>query len=672
MDRVNADPQMLMTVLNNQHYVLTYWKTTEREINYRRFFTVNQLICLRMEDRNVFQEYHAFLLTLYDENLIQGFRIDHIDGLKDPAQYITNLRKLFGSKCYIIAEKILERKESLPVAWPLQGTSGYEFLAFLNRLFTDRKGAKQLLEFYRTLVPELPPYRQLVLKNKKLILESYMNGEWENLTHYLRELGLHGNFTSEKLKQALGLVMISLPVYRIYPTEIPLLENDASVMKEAFEKATQIGSSCADELNYLYHLFLSVEANPAKTEVLSFLKRMMQFTGPLTAKGVEDTTFYVYNPLISHDEVGDSPGTLGITIGQFHKRMLTRQQNTPLSLNATATHDTKRGEDVRARLNVLSEVPAEWQENVTEWINMNGTFFQSKPGGRTLSKNDEYFIYQSIVGGFPEDFQISDTWIKRLQEYLVKVVREAKVNSNWETPNEAYEKTCSEFIEHILKDESNFLPSVLRFTQNILKAASIYALGQVLVKITAPGIPDIYQGCELWDLSYVDPDNRRPVEYELRKKYFNQILQKANEGAKELFPFLRAHRNAGMEKLFVTWKALNFRRKNPALFTKGDYIPLQVTGDNQMAAVYARNFQDQWIIVAVPFALASSNQNEVLNLEATESVIMLEQLPHQWTNLFTGESITSNGHLPLKEMLKEFPVALLYNFENGKQSQNKI
>ena len=297
IDRFNDDKEKILALLASQHYVFTYWKNTEKQINYRRFFTINQLICLRMEDENVFNEYHSFLHSLYKENLIQGFRIDHIDGLKDPSQYIRNLRRLFGDSCYIIAEKILDAREATPPDWLLQGTSGYEFLAAVNQLFTNKIGARQLLEFYRTLVPALPPYKQLVEKNKSMMLQNYMQGEWDNLVEYLIELGLQGNFTRPKLKQALGLIMVSLPIYRIYPKQIPLDGNDLVILTEVFNKTKQVEPSFEAELNHFYSLFVCPDKEIDKSSILDFLKRLMQFTGPLTAKGVEDTTFYIYNPL---------------------------------------------------------------------------------------------------------------------------------------------------------------------------------------------------------------------------------------------------------------------------------------------------------------------------------------------------------------------------------------
>src|SRR5690606_2123064 len=292
---VNTSPQLVEAVLNEQYYLLSFWKETEKLINYRRFFTMNQLICLRMEDDDVFEEYHSFLKTLYQEGLIQGFRIDHIDGLQDPGRYISKLRELFGNDCYIIAEKILEEKESMPSDWQLNGTSGYEFLAHVSQLFTDRQGARQLLEFYKSTVPDLPSYRRLVAYNKKMMLENYMAGEWDNLVQHLVELGLGGGFNRERLKVALGALMIALPVYRIYPEELPLKGDALAVMIEGFEKARHAEPEYLVELDHMFNMLITTKADFPSENVLRFLRRLMQFTGPLTAKGVEDTTFYIYN-----------------------------------------------------------------------------------------------------------------------------------------------------------------------------------------------------------------------------------------------------------------------------------------------------------------------------------------------------------------------------------------
>jgi (1->4)-alpha-D-glucan 1-alpha-D-glucosylmutase len=662
LESVNRDKLRLHEVLNTQYYALVFWKHSEWEMGYRRFFTVNELICLRMEDEAVFNEYHTFFNSLYKDQLIQGLRIDHIDGLKDPFKYVSTLRKRFGDDCYIIAEKILEAKEEMPAHWPLQGTSGYEFLSHISQLITNRKGAKQLLDFYKELIPSVKPYSEVVLTNKKLILERYMGGEWDNLVHDFMRLDLSANFPQDKIKKALGYVMVCLPVYRIYPEKLPLTGKDIMVMKETFEKAVKEGPESKAVLEYLLDLFTTPQEAPgASDRVLCFLQRLMQFTGPLTAKGVEDTTFYIYNPLISHDEVGDSPSTLGISIANFHTKMASRQSAAPLSLSATATHDTKRGEDARLRLNILSLFPDDWKALVVQWMDVNKNSRKKTSKGKVAPLiNDEYYIYQSIVGGFPEDMNVTAEWISRLQAYITKVVREAKVNSDWADPDQEYEEACSAFVGAILTPDSEFLRSIVPFIRKVTGISNRYAIAQTLIKITAPGIPDIYQGCELWDLSFVDPDNRRPVDYRKRKTFLDQLIQKEKEGAHVLFPFLEDHRNDGIEKLFVTWKSLTYRKKNPILFTDGKYIPLQVTGRDIITVAYARNQGENWVLVIVPLRIREKH-NDPSDIATDDEIILPDNAPNLWRNVFTGEMTQTQGRLPLSACITRFSVALFTN-----------
>lgn len=660
LEMVNQDPSRLMALTDQQYYRLCYWKQTERLINYRRFFTVNELICLRMEDENVFDEYHTYLHKLYKDKLIQGFRIDHIDGLQDPERYTRDLRKMMGDSCYIIAEKILEAKEDMPARWPIQGTSGYEFLSLLNQLLTDRKGARELLTFYKELLPEIPSYGRLILDSKKMILENYMVGEWDNLTRLFLTLNLGANFQKARIKQALGYFMLSLPVYRIYPDSVPLKGKSLITVHEAFDRAMSEGAAYADEITYLRDLFTNTPADEDEhNRILLFLRRLMQFTGPLTAKGVEDTTFYIYNPLISHDEVGGAPSPLGISIQRFHEKMSIRQAATPLSLNATATHDTKRGEDARVRINVLSRIPVLWREHVNHWLDINSCC-RTTINGRTVPElNDEYFIYQSMLGGFPEDFTVTEEWIKRVQSYLNKALREAKINTNWSEPDEEYEKACEEFIARILRQDHAFLPSFVPFLKTVCEHAMVYSLSQTLVKLTAPGIPDIYQGCELWDLSFVDPDNRRPVDYDKRMQFLFQLVLKEEKGKDALFDYLREHREAGIEKLYVIWKTLNVRKSLPALFTEGDYIPLSITGDPVTAAAFARRMKNDWVLVVIPFGLVKHDIDAMAETVGERYLLLPENAPETWVNPLTGETFESPNQLPLIELFKQFPVALL-------------
>ncbi len=665
-NRVNDDKVTLNDLLTNQFYTFTHWKRSEHEINYRRFFTVNELICLRMEDPGVFDEYHRLIKQLYDDGLIQGVRIDHIDGLQDPSGYVKRLRRLFGPECYIIAEKILEAKESMPEDWPIEGTSGYEFLSHVSQLITDRTGAKKLVDFYRELVPQLPPYQKLVIENKRRILEHHMHGEWENLVNEFTRLELANGYTRNEIKNALGAVMVSLPVYRIYPRSLPLEGAEKRVMAETFQKAAEQNQAEAEQVRYLEQLMVRGEEQE-RSAVIKFEKRLMQFTGPLTAKGVEDTTFYVYNPLISHDEVGDAPSTLGITINSFHARMARRLKENPLSLNATATHDTKRGEDARLRLNVLSEIPDIWIRYVKEWMELNKAIRKAEEN-EVPSVNDEYFIYQSLVGGFQNDEKAREEFVERFRAFLTKALREAKQYSNWSEPNEAYENGCLEFVSGLLGQESKFLETFISFMSVIDKYSQLYSLVQVLIKVTCPGIPDIYQGCELWDLSYVDPDNRRPVDYRHRAALLTAIREREKETPHDFLAWLRAHRSEGYEKMFVTWKSLIFRRSVPELFERGDYIPLQTRGREEVVMAYARRLGDRWVVVAVPLAIARNTQADQPYADDPDDrkfAVLPDGAPKHWKNIFTSEVLTTDGKLYLFEAFKDFPVALLSGQENS-------
>jgi len=664
IDKINKDRDRLSELLSRLYYQLTYWKRSEFEINYRRFFTVNELICLRIEDADVFNEYHRFIKQLYDEKLIHGVRIDHIDGLYDPSDYVTRLRKLMGNDCYIIAEKILEAKEDMPEHWPLQGTSGYEFLSYVSQLATEREGGKKLIEFYRQLLPDLLPYNKMVYQNKKLILENYMRGEWDNLFHLMQSLKLADGLDAERMRQALAVFMLCVPVYRIYPDKFPLRQKEQSVIDETFHRCLEHARELEGELRHLQNIFAG---KTNATAGLKFLKRVMQFTGPLTAKGVEDTTFYVYNPLISHDEVGDAPSTLGISVASFHSKMETRFKTNRFSLNATATHDTKRGEDARLRLNMLSQIPDVWESQVKNWFELNKSLKSVVDGKPAPSVNDEYFIYQSLLGSMPESMVADETFLDRVAAYLTKAIREAKENSNWSSPNEAYEKACINFVDKLFMSDHGFTSTFVPFVQMIRRYAEIYSLSQTLIKITAPGIPDIYQGCALWDLSFVDPDNRRPVDYQARKTILSQIGEKEKEGLLPLMDFLRANRNSAYEKLFVTWKALSVRRQYPEVFSDGEYINLQVKGDAFVMA-YAREHKTMVAIITIPLGLARNRQTDQPYADEfnQENYVELPAgYPVSWKNVMTAENVVADQKLFIFDAFKDFPVGLFLAEKNG-------
>ncbi len=655
LERSNEDPELLKSFLDQQWYRLVYWKTTERQINFRRFFTVNSLICLRMEDEKVFEDYHQFIFKLYEEGLIQGVRIDHIDGLNDPATYLKRLRQKLGKDCYIIAEKILEASEEVPESWPLEGTSGYEYLYYINQLFTNRRGTGKLVDFYHSMLPGMPSYEELVMLNKRLILSAHMAGELENIVNYLFSLDLQNGFSRDRMREAISSFMLSLPVYRVYPGTLPLRGSDLEFLEEAVAKAKTLSPDFHQEIDYLASLCTS-EANTDTEKVIRFFRRFMQFTGPLTAKGVEDTTFYIYNPLISHVEVGDAPSTLGITIQQFHRSMIRRFQMTPHSMNATATHDTKRGEDARIRLNAITDVPELWMNAVNEWIAMNREFKTEVSGTLSPISNDEYFIYQSILGGFPDDDTVREEWIGRLKEYMVKVVREAKVMSDWAAPNEEYENACGTFIENLLGNETPFMKSFRSFFKTLTPLANSYSVAQTVIKLTSPGIPDIYQGCELPDLSYVDPDNRRPVDYKLRREILASV-SKTND-PKELAGIF-SESNPGNAKMFVTHKLLQLRRELPRVFLDGTYLPLTLSGKGQLAISYARHYENDWCVVVALLGLERKISDEG-NDYSDIFISLPANSPKEWINVFTGEVKTiEQNEVALKELVTDFPVAVL-------------
>lgn len=653
LEAANNDEGLLTEIINKQWYTPSCWQQADTGMNYRRFFAVNALISLRMEDQEVFDDYHQLIADLYKEGLIQGVRIDHIDGLFDPLEYVTRLRALLGPDCYIIVEKILEYNEQLPEYWPIQGSSGYEFLAFTNQVLTNREGAEKIHQFYTSFTGIDQPYRQLVYRNKYSFLEKYLHGEWDTLAHELIEWQLlPPSFNTEKLRRALGVWMAAFPVYRIYPQSFPLREDELERIQQSLEFAVQQDPACWEELAEIRTLFAPGASEEQNERRMHFIRRLMQFTGPLAAKGVEDTTFYVYNPLISHNEVGDSPEQLGITIDTFHEKMQQRRKFSNYSLNATSTHDTKRGEDARLRINVLSELPDEWIQKVQEWEEVNKPLLTVADDRKMPSANDRYFIYQSLIGSYPSDGLAGEEFRQRSEQFIIKALREAKTYTTYTEPDEEYEKACVRFMLGLLTHEP-FLRTFVPFAQKVAGVAALYSLVQVIIKATAPGIPDIYQGCELWDTSYVDPDNRRAINYEWRNNLLQQINHRIANDRGTIFQWLAEHRYTGMEKLFVTTQILHFRRQHATLFNEGDYYPLAVAGSNSTAIAYARHYKTAWAVVVLPVAIANG-------APAGIQVQLTDEAPVEWQDIFTGLRYrNNNGVLELTGWQSRLPVLVL-------------
>ncbi|HEY9001551.1 MAG TPA: malto-oligosyltrehalose synthase [Mucilaginibacter sp.] len=656
--KVNTDPDLLRQLLNDQHYQLCYWQETDKQINFRRFFTVNGLICLNMQDRSVFNRYHVLIKKLIKGDIFQGLRVDHVDGLYDPKLYLQWLRELAGEDTYIIVEKILEEGEQFPADWPVQGNTGYDFLATINNLFTCRQSKKVFSKFYSSIDPEHRPVSEQVYEKKRLILDSSMQGELDNLCRLFFDLKLAddnetSNIGAEIFKKSIAAILVRCPVYRFYGNTMPLAEEDSAVLEATLRELSEndpLLSSVNDVLENCLLLKPKVESADYCGRALKFYQRLMQFTGPLMAKGVEDTLMYTYNRFIDHNEVGDSPGSFGIKLKEFNEIMLQRQQLWPLSMNATSTHDTKRGEDVRARLNVLTDIAEDWIDQVEKWQKINS----SLKTDNVPDINDEYFIYQTIAGAKPMPDQSKDNFEKRLQEYLIKALREAKRNSNWTSPNEKYESATKKFVSELLKPKSDFSKSFKAFHQRVSDFGVINSLAQVVLKYTCPGMPDLYQGCELWDLSMVDPDNRRAVDYEIRNKYLNN-----NNGWKELWD----DRYNGQIKQTLITKLLQIRNTGPETFEKGQYFPLKVKGKyKENILAFARHFELNWYLIILPLHTASicKQASNLMKFDWRDTRIVLpETAPLKWRSLLDNKKGYNENSLTVDELLSGLPLALV-------------
>lgn len=665
-ETTSRDWDTLNHLLAGQNFQLCWWKKTETEINYRRFFTVNDLICLNIQEPGVFREYHKFIKDLVDKKMVQGLRVDHVDGLFDPTKYLNDLRNLIGADTYLVVEKILEAEELMPDDWPIQGTSGYEFLASVNQLYTARKGEKKLTELYAAINNNQPAYKDLVYQNKMFILLNRMLGELNNLMDLLKKLEIipyADTADDEKLKQALANLLAAFPVYRIYSNQLPLSDPDMKIIAEAFALAESKAPSLSTYFERLREVFNGVPDRDEQQNKnrLYFVMRCQQFTGPLAAKGVEDTTFYVYNRLISRNEVGDTPAVFGISIEDFHQKMQKRNLH---SINTTATHDTKRGEDARLRINVLSEIADEWAEQYKQWTEINKNLVTKQAGKTSPDENDRYFLYQTLLGTYPLHADPEqEHYQSRLSDYMLKFIREAKRNTSWSSPNDAYEKAMASFTEKVL-NHAQFMELFRPFAKKVAQIGISYSLGQVLLKVSAPGIPDIYQGTEYWDLSMVDPDNRRPVDYNERMNRMQQLERKFKQDPTGLIKELKDNSYDPAIKAFTLLQALRTRRERESFFLNADYQPVSTAGSKSGHVLsFLRATPEQQVLILVPLNITALDledhyptgeacwQDTALQLAADSQ--------GKWTNIFTNQNLELNNKAPVSQILKEFPVALL-------------
>jgi (1->4)-alpha-D-glucan 1-alpha-D-glucosylmutase len=660
-------------ILSAQNYRVAYWRMAFEDLNYRRFFDITDLIGVRVEDPEVFDSRHPELVHIIRNGLVTGLRVDHIDGLWDPFDYLSRLQgRLKDGGAYAIVEKILGGGEELPRDWPTEGTTGYDFLNYLNSLFVHPAGLSKLGELYAKLTGAQAGFAEVRYACKKQVMEQLFAGEVRALSFHLGRLAAQDRLARDlslmEMTQALVEVTARMPVYRTYIRSFEVSPRDRAYLERAISEAERAGGADPEVYAFLRRVLLLempyyVEDRAAW---LDFVMSWQQFTGPVAAKGFEDTACYVYNRLVSQNEVGSDPEAADapLTIEEFHERNRARLERWPRTLNATSTHDTKRSEDVRARINVLSEIPGPWARRLARWSAWNAPKKRSAGDLSVPDPNDEILLYQTLVGVWPLCGGDMAGLADRVKNYMQKAVREAKVHTSWLAPNDAYEEGLLAFIDAILEqsDANLFFKDFIAFHKRIASAGAVNSLAQTLLKIASPGVPDFYQGAELWDFSLVDPDNRRPVDFAARAAMLDELKRREGQALPKLLGELAAKWQDGRIKLYLTYKALTFRREHAALFLDGEYLPV---GAGEHICAFARRSRGGWALVAVPRFVASHARPRGALLPPSvwgDAVIKLPaEAPRRWTNVFTNEELAANGKGALRaaEVFAKFPVALL-------------
>jgi (1->4)-alpha-D-glucan 1-alpha-D-glucosylmutase len=713
---------MLDALVDAQAYRLAYWRVASDEINYRRFFDINDLAAISVERPEVFESAHELVLELLAEGKVDGLRVDHADGLWDPASYFLRLQERYllgqvrarlnqgGSEndianavaawfaaqlnkksptaalpLYVVAEKVLSDGEPLPADWAVCGTTGYDFLNAVNGLFVERRSRRTFDRIYAHFTRSQINFPNLVNSDKKMIMLVSLASEINDLSHRLERMAKRNrryrDFTLNTLTFAIREVIACLPVYRTYITGSGAVSRrDETYIEAAVSEAKRRNPRTASAIFDFVRdtlLLRNVEEfeEEDRAEVINFVMRFQQMTGPVMAKGVEDTAFYVYNRLVSLNEVGGHPERFGVPVAAFHRQNAQRLRRWPHSLLTTSTHDAKRSEDVRARINVLSEMPGEWQDAVSRWSRLNARHKTVVDDQAAPDRNDEYLLYQTLLGAWPLEPTTREEFAEfreRIAAYMLKATKEAKVHTSWVNPHEQYDAAVRAFVLQVLADDGNpFLDDLRPFQRRAAYYGHLNSLVQVLLKITSPGVPDVYQGTEVWDFSLVDPDNRRPVDFAARVRALDELRQREEVGVAPLVRELVSHWEDGRMKLYLMRKALNFRKSQSDLFREGDYLPLPVRGDCAQHIVgFARRKGPAWALVAVPRLMTGLCAVGELPLGAKvwgETVIMLPQeAPEDWRNVFTGEAAkvspaSGMRSLHLRDVFLSFPVALLSN-----------
>lgn len=708
IQEINGEPgnaasfDRLEQLLEAQWYRLSYWRVAVDEINYRRFFDVNDLAAIRVEDSRVFDAVHRLIARLMEAGWVTGLRIDHPDGLLDPQNYFKMLHSLYrtqrsnideASQIYVVAEKILSGDEALPTDWEVSGTTGYDLLNLLGRLQIDDEGLQQLRTFYdETTDNSLRPL-DVIYESKRTVLFSTMASELQMLAARLYRIAqghrASRDFTRPMLQRAIREIIACMSVYRTYVRNDSwdVAEADYRVVATAVRMAKRRNRSLpASVFDYIASVLL-LEHPPTITheqaaERREFALKFQQVSGPVTAKGVEDTAFYRYYPLASLNEVGGELDAKALPIDEFHRLMRHRMELWPHSMSGTATHDTKRGEDTRARLHVLSEIPDEWSSAFNRWCEMNWPLLKEADGDHAPDINEQYLLYQTLVGTWPVepmDDAARNEYRDRIIQYMGKALSEGKVHTSWMNPSEVYETAIGQFITELFGPRGEaFRADLSRFVANIADAGFINSLSQLLLKLTVPGIPDFYQGTELWDFSLVDPDNRCPVDFKRRSELMAALPISGNPGVTKTIEQLAARWPDSRIKLWITTRGLHLRRRLTEVFTFGDYIPLLPTGSaSDHLIAFARRRGDQYAITVAPRhyqRLLQTKRESTSSAERPQpfdnrlwsgtSLELPDDFPRHWRchlteQQFTCGSVPDGVSLAIDRLFQIFPFALL-------------
>ena len=675
----------MQRLLAEQNYKLAFWQNLNETINYRRFFTIADLVGVRVEDPIVFEATHGYILRMVARNPAAGLRIDHIDGLRDPLGYLNRLQERLATDetkseapSYVIVEKILAPGEDLPEDWPVSGTTGYDYTNQANGVFVHPDGVRQIEEIYSQFIGRRQDFGDVLYQKKKLVMSTLLGVEMRTLGRYLSEIAALDRYAREldrgRLMEALVEVTACMNVYRTYTRNMDLRPQETQYIEEAVAQArTRAPHVSPGYFNFVREVLLLLNPPhvlPDQREMrLAFVTRWQQLTGPIVAKGFEDTALYVYHPLLSLNEVGGNPRADAVPKREeFYKLLEARQQKWPGTLDATSTHDTKRSEDVRARLNVLSEMPDEWEQHLKRWSALNSKHKVNIAGQVTPDHNEEYFFYQTLLGVWPLDQEASVALWQRVQEHLVKATREAMVHTRWTRPNQQHEDALQSFAARVLSPENReFLEDFRQLQEKVAYYGMINGLSQTLLKIASPGVADFYQGSELWDLRLVDPDNRGQIDFGRRAAALNNIRTAEAASVEGTLRDLVAHWQDGRIKMHLIWKALSFRRSHADLFHEAEFVPVQTAGCHAANVIaFLRKNARGSVLAAIPRWLSQIRRNNQQFDWCDTRLILPAGSPMEWTNLLATPSVAAQNRegetwVSANDLFRDLPVAFLHS-----------